>query len=139
MKWPFNNDRPIYAQIISHIERGIVTGEFPPGSTLPSVRVLAEEAEVNPNTMQKALADLESKGLLYTQRTAGRFVTEDSKMIENLKQDLAKDYISAFLTGMQSIGIDKSETVKMLKNELTERGLIESESIESNKDKKEVQ
>lgn len=120
MKWAFNNDRPIYAQITSQIERGIVTGEFPPGSTLPSVRVLAEEAEVNPNTMQKALADLESKGLLYTQRTAGRFVTEDGTMIENLKQNLAKDYIFAFLTGMQSIGIDKDETIKMLKNEFVD-------------------
>ena len=135
MKWVFNNDRPIYAQITSQIERGIVTGEFSPGSSLPSVRVLAEEAEVNPNTMQKALADLETKGLLFAQRTAGRFVTEDRKMIENLKENLAKDYILTFLSGMKSIGIEKDETIEMLKKDLSNVSSMDDSAV----DKKEVQ
>ena len=118
MKWVFHNDRPIYAQITSQIERGIVTGEFPPGTNLPSVRTLAEEAEVNPNTMQKALAELESKGLVITQRTAGRLVTEDKEMIEKVKTGLAKDYIQAFLLGMESLGIQNDETISLLKSEL---------------------
>ena len=77
MKWSFANDLPIYTQLIDQIKVGIVTGAFPPGERLPSVRDLATEAGVNPNTMQRALSQLESEGLVYSQRTAGRFVTED--------------------------------------------------------------
>ena len=77
MKWQFSNDAPIYSQLIEQIKVGIVSGAFPPGERLPSVRDLATEAGVNPNTMQRALAELERDGLVYSQRTAGRFVTED--------------------------------------------------------------
>jgi DNA-binding transcriptional regulator YhcF (GntR family) len=115
MKWHYDNSRPIYSQIVEQIERGIVTGIFPPGSGMPSVRMLAVEAEVNPNTMQKALAELETKGLLHTQRTAGRTVTEDSGMIQKLKKKLAEDHIDAFFTGMANLGIDRGEAIGMLK------------------------
>ena len=72
MQWSFSNDLPIYSQLIGQIKVGIVSGVFPPGERLPSVRDLATEAGVNPNTMQRALAELERDGLVYSQRTAGR-------------------------------------------------------------------
>ena len=89
MKWQFSNDAPIYAQLIEQIKVGIVTGAFPPGDRLPSVRDLATEAGVNPNTMQRALAELERDGLVFSQRTAGRFVTEYKTMIDKAKRGLA--------------------------------------------------
>ncbi|MDR0817684.1 MAG: GntR family transcriptional regulator [Clostridiales Family XIII bacterium] len=114
MVWKFTNDRPIYAQIVEQIQLGIVSGSFLPGAAMPSVRVLAVEAEVNPNTMQKALAELETQGLLHTQRTAGRTVTEDEQMIIRLREKLAEDYIIQFFTGMQSLGIGRTEAITML-------------------------
>lgn len=81
MKWQISNDAPVYAQLIEQIQVGIASGVFAPGERLPSVRDLATEAGVNPNTMQRALAELERQGLVYSQRTAGRFVTEDHKMV----------------------------------------------------------
>jgi DNA-binding transcriptional regulator YhcF (GntR family) len=116
LKWKYDDDRPIYTQIIGQIERGIARGVYPPGSDIPSVRALALEAEVNPNTMQRALAELEAKGLLRTQRTAGRSVTEDRTMIDKLKEKIAADYIRAFLSGMDSLGIGAREAATMLKN-----------------------
>ena len=92
MKWLFSNDAPIYTQLIEQIKVGIVAGAFPPGERLPSVRDLATEAGVNPNTMQRALAELERDGLVFSQRTAGRFVTEDKTMIEQAKKELLKIY-----------------------------------------------
>jgi len=114
MKWKLRGDRPIYAQLIEQLERAILTGEFPPGSAVPSVRTLAIEAEVNPNTMQKALAYLETKGLLHTHRTAGRTVTEDRDMIDNLKEELAHEQINAFFEGMRSIGIDRKTAIQLI-------------------------
>ena len=114
MKWIFRGDRPIYAQLVEHMERGILTGEYPPGSAVPSVRTLALEAEVNPNTMQRALAELEGRGLLHTHRTAGRSVTEDRAMIEDLKKSLAHSQVEAFFDGMKAIGIDAGEAAKLI-------------------------
>ena len=81
MNWQFSNDAPIYAQLIGQIRAGIVSGAFSPGERLPSVRDLAMEAGVNPNTMQRALTELERDGLVYSQRTSGRYVTEDQTAI----------------------------------------------------------
>ena len=114
MVWEFSDDRPIYMQIIEHIQRGIVSGVYPPGSGMPSVRVLALEAEVNPNTMQRALAELESMGLLNTQRASGRTVTKDGSMVDKLKKELANAHISNYFTGMNTIGIEKEDAVNML-------------------------
>ena len=101
MRWEFSNDAPIYTQLIQQIKVGIVAGVFPPGERLPSVRELATEAGVNPNTMQRALAELERDGLVYSQRTAGRFVTEDKEMIRRAKRSLAERHIKTFLEAMQ--------------------------------------
>ena len=114
MKWKLRGDRPIYAQLIEQLQRGILTGEYPPGRPVPSVRALAIEAEVNPNTMQRALAEMESQGLMQTHRTSGRTVTEDRNMIVSLKEKLARAQIDTFFEGMRSIGVSESEALKLI-------------------------
>ena len=115
MDWRFQADAPIYTQLIAQIKRGIVTGAFPAGGRLPSVRDLATEAGVNPNTMQRALAELERDGLVYSQRTTGRFVTEDKEMIETAKRALAQSHIQSFLEQMASLGFDREEIVTLVR------------------------
>ncbi len=117
MKWQFSNDAPIYTQLIQQIKVGIVSGGFPPGERLPSVRDLATEAGVNPNTMQRALMELERDGLVYSQRTAGRFVTEDKAMIETAKRGLAERHIKTFLAAMTNLGFQQEEIVSLLRQE----------------------
>ena len=117
MLWQFNSGSPIYSQLIHQIKQGIVSGIFPPGERLPSVRDLATEAGVNPNTMQRAMTELERDGLVYSQRTAGRFVTEDKAMIERVKLDLAESHIQSFLAAMLRLGYDKEEIVSLLRQE----------------------
>lgn len=114
MKWEFSNDAPIYAQLVLQIKVGIVSGAFPSGGRLPSVRDMATEARVNPNTMQRALTDLEREGLVYSQRTAGRFVTEDETMIDQVKRGLAEGHIKSFLTAMNRLGYGKTEILSLL-------------------------
>lgn len=121
MNWSLTSDRPIYAQLMELIELQIVSGRYEPGERLPAVRDMAAQAEVNPNTMQKALAELERKGLVYTQRTSGRFITEDEQMIRKLKDLLAKMQIDDFLEKMNSLGFSKQETLKMLEKVMEER------------------
>ena len=91
MAWNLDSDRPIYAQLLERIQLQIVSGIYAPGDKLPSVRDLAAEASVNPNTMQKAFAELERSGLIETKRTSGRFVTEDKNMITQIRTQLAKE------------------------------------------------
>ena len=122
MKWQFNNDAPIWSQLIVQIKVGIVTGAFPPGERLPSVRDLAAEAGVNPNTMQRALTELERDGLVYSQRTAGRFVTEDQSMIASAKRSLAESHIQTFLRAMAHLGYDREEILTLLRQEKMEEG-----------------
>lgn len=114
MPWNLDSDRPIFIQIVERIQMQILSGKYQPGDKLPSVRDLAMEAAVNPNTMQKALAELERSGLVYTQRTSGRFITEDQNMIEQLKKEHAKQTIDTFLLNMQRIGYSKEETLEMM-------------------------
>src|SRR5690554_5377774 len=91
MSWELKPDRPIYAQLIEQLELRICSGIYPLGSKLPSVRDLAQEASVNPNTMQRALAKLEENNLIYTHRTSGKFVTEDIVMVHQTKRRLAQE------------------------------------------------
>ena len=93
MSWSFTSDAPIYLQIAEIIKFRILRGEYPPGTRIPSVRELAQEAAVNPNTMQRALALVKSEGLLITRRTTGRTVTEHQELIQLTRRILAKDYI----------------------------------------------
>lgn len=120
MDWNFKSDLPIYSQLVEQIKLGIVSGIFKPGERLASVRDMAMEAGVNPNTMQRALQELERQGLMFSQRTSGRFVTEDREMIEDAKRTLANRHISAFIRQMQALGYTRQEIVAML--EESERG-----------------
>lgn len=110
----FNNETPIYIQLVQKIKAGIVSGELKQGERLLSVRELALTAKVNPNTMQKALAELESEGLIYTERTNGKFVTNDKKLIEKIKKELAKEKVESYLNDMKNIGIDYNDAIKYL-------------------------
>ncbi len=114
MEWNFRNDLPIYSQLVERIKLGIVTGEMPPGDRLPSVRDLASEAGVNPNTMQRALQELERAGLVYTQRTSGRFVTENTAVIEACKELMAESRLREFLTAMKKLGYDREGIIALL-------------------------
>lgn len=115
MAWDLDSDRPIYAQLVERIQMQIVSGQYPPGGKLPSVRDLAAVAAVNPNTMQKAFAELERSGLIITQRTNGRTVTEDEKMIRQIKAELAKEHVDAFFIKMKKLGYTEQEAVELLK------------------------
>ena len=117
MNWSLRGDAPIYAQLVEQIKQEIVSGGFPPGQRLPSVRDVATEAGVNPNTMQRALAELERDGLVYSQRTAGRFVTEDKLMIEQAKLGLAREQVQQFLQSMSRLGYEKADIVALLQKE----------------------
>lgn len=120
MSWTLDAGRPIYLQLQEELELRIVTGQYPTGSQLPSVRLLAQEAAVNPNTMQKALQELERSGMVYTQRTSGRFVTEDREMIEKTKLHLASLQATAFLEAMRKLGFTAEEALALVKQAETE-------------------
>lgn len=122
MAWNLNSDRPIYAQILEEMQLRIVTGLYKPGAKIPSVRDLATEAGVNPNTMQKALAELERSGLVMAQRTSGRIVTEDMEMIRETRNKIAQEQIKDFVDKMQKLGFQKEEIIKLL--EQAERGTV---------------
>lgn len=112
----FDMSRPIYAQIVERLKAKILAGIYPPGGHLDSVRDMAAAAGVNPNTMQRALAELERTGLVYTQRTAGRFVTEDAAVVDSAKQELAHQQIGAFLHRMERMGYDREQTAQLVRS-----------------------
>lgn len=114
MAWDLDSDRPIFIQIVERIQMDIISGVYRPGDKIPSVRDLAAVAAVNPNTMQKALTELERTGLVHAQRTSGRFITEDVHMIEELKGRLAQEQISIFFENMSRLGFAREETISML-------------------------
>ena len=114
MNYIFDNERPIYIQLVEIIRIEIVSGKFKKGQRMPSVRELALIMKVNPNTMQKALAELENEQLIYTERTNGKYVTEDEELIEKIKRKLAKEIIDNYLNNMKKIGIDHDSAVKYL-------------------------
>lgn len=114
MKWELDSARPVYLQLIEQIQAGIISGNFNPGDKLPSVRDLAAEATVNPNTMQKALVELERTGLIFTNRTSGRYITSDEAMIKKLKYTSAKDLVMEFIERMKQLGFEPSETLSIV-------------------------
>ena len=116
MAWEFEQDKPIYIQIVKKIELGILSGDYQPGSKLDSVRELAALAGVNPNTMQKALQELENKRLVYSQRTSGRFITQDEAVIGRLRRKLAGLKIISFMENMNKLGYSIDEIENMIKD-----------------------
>ena len=117
MNWKFTGDRPVYQQIMATIRGAVLKGELPPGKKIPSVRDLAAEAQVNPNTMQRALTELERDGLVYSQRTSGRYVTEDQTAITEARHALAADRVRSFLTDMERLGFEKEDLLSLLRQE----------------------
>lgn len=117
MNWQIRDDLPIYAQLVEQIKQGIVSGAYVPGERLISVRDMASEAGVNPNTMQRALQELEREGLVFSQRTAGRFVTEDIAVIQNTKKALAERQLKTFLDAMEKLGYGRKESIALLSAE----------------------
>lgn len=111
MAWEFKNGIPIYLQIMEGIKTRIAGGLLPPGSKLPSVRDLAAQAGVNPNTMQRAMTQLEQEGLLYTQRTSGRFVTEDEVKMKELRSSLSEKYVEELFTQLSRLGMTREEII----------------------------
>ena len=118
MSWELVSDRPIYIQLVDEIKLRIITSYYKPGERLPTVRELAAEAEVNPNTMQRALSELETSELIITQRTSGRVVTDDVTVIKNNKNTIAYDVTEKFLTKMQTLGFNIDDTVKFITKEI---------------------
>lgn len=118
MAWTLDSDRPIFLQIVERIQMDIISGRYAPGQRLPSVRDLAASAAVNPNTMQRAFMELERIGLVYSVRTNGRYITEDTTMIEELKNSVAKEKINEFLTAMQGLGYKNEEILSLMQNTL---------------------
>lgn len=116
MDWQFDSSMPIYTQLVYKIELAIVSGEFVRGQRLSAVRDMAAEAGVNPNTMQRAFQKLERQGLVYTQRSSGRYVTEDMTVIENTKQALARENIKSFMDSMRRIGYSREEIIRLLES-----------------------
>ncbi|HIU09989.1 MAG TPA: GntR family transcriptional regulator [Candidatus Avidehalobacter gallistercoris] len=114
MAWSFDAGRPIYLQLVEHIQQKILNGEYQPGEKLPSVRDLAAEAAVNPNTMQKALSELERGGLVFAQRTSGRFITDDAAKIRRLRQAAALAIARRFLADLNQLGITPNEAAALL-------------------------
>ena len=120
MPWNLDSDRPIYLQLMERIQHDIISGTYRPGDKLPSVRELAMEASVNPNTMQKALSELERIGLVHSRRTSGRFITENETMIKKLKTETAAKHIREFLKSMEHLGLTRQEILELVQDTMKE-------------------
>lgn len=125
MRWDFHNEAPIYAQLMERIERMIVSGALAPGEKLPAVRTFAMEAGVNPNTMQRALTELERNGLIYSQRTSGHFVTDSPEAISAARAQLAREQTEEYLRGMSDLGYTPEQTARLVTDRLnSERSTV---------------
>jgi len=120
MEWQLNTNAPIYSQLIYNLKLAIVAGQYSPGDRMPSVRDMAMEAGVNPNTMQRALQELERDALVYSQRTAGRFVTEDEEVIEAAKNALAQARVAQFFSAMSGLGFQPAEILALIEVKVKE-------------------
>ena len=116
MSWEFQDHLPIYAQLMDTLKRRIITGRYLPGEKLPSVRELAAEAGINPNTVQRAFSELEREGLIYTQRATGKYVTENADEIKSARKALAKTQVAEFLSNMQSLGYSVGDVIVLLQS-----------------------
>jgi len=116
MKFEFDNNIPIYIQLVEQLKIFIISGKIKSGERLPSVRELALLTQVNPNTMQKALVELEGLKLIYTERTNGKFVTTDQALIDKYKFQYAEELSNKYFSSMESIGFDKNKIINYLKD-----------------------
>ena len=114
MKWQIDNNRPVYIQLVEQLRMKIISGEIELDSKLDSVRSLAADAMVNPNTMQKALAELEREGFVYSKRTSGRFVTDNKELIEKERKNLVKDNVKKTLDTLINLGYTNEEILNLV-------------------------
>ena len=105
MAWSFDADRPIFQQIADILTARILAGQYAPGEKLPAVRELALEAGVNPNTMQRALADVEAQGLVFTRRGDGRYVSKEEQAVQKARQQSAARYMDEMIAALTALGI----------------------------------
>lgn len=115
MNYDFDNTRPIYLQLVEQLRLAIISGALKPGQKIPSVRDLATEARVNPNTMQRALTELEAEGLIYTERTSGKFVTDDEDHLKTFRENLARSKLQTFLAEISALGLSRKELINIIK------------------------
>ena len=130
MAWKFNDNAPIYLQIVNTLKRNIASGAYPPGSRLPSVRDLALEAGVNPNTMQRALSELERSGLVNSQRTAGRFITEDADALLDLRISMSEEIVSEFIARLRGIGMSDEQILDTVRDKISPNTVRDENSNE---------
>jgi DNA-binding transcriptional regulator YhcF (GntR family) len=122
MSWKFNGSEPIYLQIADEMMMRMIDGTYQTGSKLPSVRDLALEAGVNPNTMQRAMGYLEMKNLVHSERTSGRYVTDDSSLLNDLKEQMIRRYVQACCEQLKRIGVSEEETEEAIRKGMNENG-----------------
>lgn len=120
MSWTIDNNRPVYIQLLEQLKSKIISGEFKVGEKIDSVRSLAEDAQVNPNTMQKALAELEREGLVFSKRTSGRFVTDDEERIKSMKKEVASEEIRNLRVNLERLGFTKEEIIELVISNIKE-------------------
>ncbi len=122
MSWAFDNSVPIYIQIIDRIKLLIISGKLAPGEKIASVRDLAEESGVNPNTMQRALTELEREGLIHSVRTSGKFVTEDGDSVRQLREKMAQEKIEALFSSLTGLRYSREEIAKLVSERVNQNG-----------------
>ena len=120
MEWQIDNNKPVYIQLVEQLKMKIISGEIELDSKLDSVRNLAAEAMVNPNTMQKALAELERQGFVYSKRTSGRFVTDDKALIDRERKNLVKESVKSSLETLINLGYTDEEIIRLIEEILKE-------------------
>ena len=120
MEWSIDNNKPVYIQLVEQLKSKIISGELKAGDKIDSVRSLAEEAQVNPNTMQKALVELERQGLVFSKRTSGRFVTDNEEMIKSMKEELAGEEIRNLKTNLERLGFSEEEIIDLVISNIRE-------------------
>lgn len=115
MAWSFTADRPVYIQIADRIKKSVLSGQYKPGEQIPAVRQLALEAAVNPNTVQHAFMELEDEGLIISQGTLGRFVTEDTQIIQAVRKDMAMKIVRTFAEEMDQLSMKTDEVMELIR------------------------
>ncbi|MDU4861614.1 MAG: GntR family transcriptional regulator [Terrisporobacter othiniensis] len=120
MSWNIDNNKPVYIQLVEQLKSKIISGEFKAGDKIDSVRSLAEDAQVNPNTMQKALVELEREELVFSKRTSGRFVTDDKEKIKSMKKEVANEEIKNLKINLERLGFTKDEIINLVISNIKE-------------------
>lgn len=120
MSWIIDNNKPVYIQLVEQLKSKIISGEFKAGEKIDSVRSLAEDAQVNPNTMQRALSELERENLVFSKRTSGRFVTDDEEKIKSMRKEVANEEIKNLQVNLQRLGFSKEEIIDLVISNMKE-------------------